>query len=117
MSDWKEIYASAGGDPEKALTRLGGNEEMLRRFLRLFTKDDSFPALQKDLASGKTEDAFRAAHTLKGVCAALGFDGLYEKSSEITELLRHGELETATAHFPSLAEAYEKTIDAINRVL
>lgn len=117
MGDWKEIYELAGGDPDRALARLGGNEEMLMHFIRLFANDGSFSALQEYLASERTKDAFRAAHTLKGICANLGFDGLYEKSSEITEFLRHGGLESATVHFPVLAEAYGKTIDAINRVL
>ena len=34
------------------------------------------------------EDAFRSAHTLKGVCQNLSFDRLYEVSNELTELLR-----------------------------
>ena len=39
------------------------------------------------------ELAFRAAHTLKGVCMNLGFDHLYKLSFEITESLRTGNLE------------------------
>ncbi len=31
------------------------------------------------------EDAFRAAHTLKGVCLNLGFSDLYHTSYDITE--------------------------------
>ena len=37
---------------------------------------------------GNYEDAFRGAHTLKGVCQNLSFDRLYEASNELTELLR-----------------------------
>ena len=32
--------------------------------------------------------AFRAAHTIKGICLNLGFDKLYQASSDITEQLR-----------------------------
>lgn len=117
MDDWKEIYTAAGGDPEKPLARFGGNEEMLKRFLRLFAKDGSFAALQEALAAGKTEEAFRAAHTLKGICANLGFDGLYAKASEITELLRHGELDAAAALFPGLADVYRDVVQEMDRLL
>ncbi len=111
MHDLKQIYAAAGGELEKALTRFGKNEEMLKHFLRLFVKDGSFAELQSALLADKTEDAFRASHTLKGICANLGFDGLYAKASEMTELLRHGELAQAKPLFPGLAQAYRNVIE------
>ncbi len=40
------------------------------------------------MENGDTETAFRAAHTLKGICMNLGFDRLYEASYDITEVLR-----------------------------
>ena len=45
------------------------------------------------------ELAFRAAHTLKGVCMNLGFDHLYKPSFEITESLRASNLELALQQF------------------
>lgn len=117
MGEWRDIYAVAGGDPEKALARLGGNEEMLKRFLRLFAGDGSFADLRAALAADKTEDAFRAAHTLKGICANLGLDGLYARASEITELLRRGELDGARTLFPGLAEMYGNVMEKMERLL
>lgn len=114
MNELRKIYEVAGGDSEKVLARFGGNEEMLKRFLCLFAKDDSFAKLQDTLEAGETEDAFRAAHTLKGICANLGFDVLYGKASEITELLRRGELDNAKPLFAGLAEMYGKVIEIMN---
>ncbi len=48
----------------------------------------SYEELRSACAEGRGEDAFRAAHTLKGVCSNLGFDRLYEASSALTEKLR-----------------------------
>ena len=52
------------------------------------------------------EDAFRSAHTLKGVCQNLSFDRLYEVSHELTELLRDG-----TGEQPGISEAMEKVTE------
>lgn len=64
------------------------------------------------------EEAFRAAHTLKGVCANLGFTQLFKVSSDLTEELRGGAPDEAK--LPELLEKvsseYKKTVDAINCV-
>ena len=39
------------------------------------------------------KEAFRAAHTLKGVCQNLGFTNLYQPTYDLTEVLRTGTLE------------------------
>ena len=52
------------------------------------------------------EDAFRSAHTLKGVCQNLSFDCLYEVSNELTELLRD-----RTGEQPGIPEAMEKVTE------
>lgn len=116
MNELKEIYEIAGSDPKEVIARYGGNEEMLRRFLRLFARD-SFAKLQEALAAGNADGAFRAVHTLKGICANLGFARLYEKSSEMTELLRRGELDNAAPLFTGLEDEYAKVLEVLNRYL
>ena len=116
MHELKEIYDAAGGDMEKPLSRFGKNEEMLKHFILLFAKDSSFNELQAALADCDTKNAFRAAHTLKGICANLGFEGLYEKASKITELLRHGEADKAKILFPEMAQTYINVIEKITRL-
>ena len=58
------------------------------------------------------EDAFRGAHTLKGVCQNLSFDRLYEVSHELTELLRDG-----TGEQPGISEAMEKVTEVYERMI
>ena len=55
-----------------------------------FLDDGSYQELVNALKEGRDEDAFRAAHTLKGVCQNLSFTSLYEPSQTITEALRGG---------------------------
>ena len=110
MGELREIYDIAGSDAEKVLARFGGRRQY-------FGETDKTVNLRAKaaLAAGNTEEAFRAVHTLKGICANLGFERLYEEASEMTELLRRGELENAKSLFPGLAEEYEKVMEALNQ--
>lgn len=88
----EEFYRSIGGDYEGTLSRFL-DESRVKRFALKFENDPSFSMLCKALDEKNVEEAFRAAHTLKGVCQNLGFDALYKISSEVTEVLRAGSLE------------------------
>ena len=95
----KEFYREIGSSYADVTARLG-NEEFVRYFVLLFKDDKSFEELKESLKKGLAEDAFRAAHTLKGVAANLGFSALYENAAEITEALRGGDLNAAAELFP-----------------
>lgn len=43
------------------------------------------------MESGNAPEAFRGAHTLKGVAQNLGFGPLYKAAAEVTESLRPSE--------------------------
>ncbi len=60
------------------------------------------------------EEAFRAAHTLKGVCQNLGFDNLYKASFDITEKLRGRDTEGCEELLAKVEEQYNNTVDAIH---
>ena len=59
------------------------------------------------------EEAFRAAHTIKGVCQNLSFTKLYESSNCLTENLRSGYGEKTDGLVRQLEEDYRQTITAI----
>ena len=83
----RESYENIGSNFEEVLRRLG-SEALVKRFALKFLNDTSFQDLKDALVKKDGETAFRAAHTLKGVCLNLGFDRLYEVSAELTEKLR-----------------------------
>ena len=62
---------------------------------------------------GDVKEAFRGAHTLKGVCQNLGFSNLYAPTYTLTETLRAGQLEGTQEQFAKVAEQYKRTVDAI----
>lgn len=62
------------------------------------------------------ETAFRAAHTLKGICANLGFKSLFEVSYDITEALRAGDMEQAKVMWPGVQACYARVENALNQL-
>ena len=111
----QECYEKMGADYEDVLKRLY-RESMIRKFVRMFLDDDSYSKLAQSLKDGNVQEAFRAAHTLKGVCQNLGFTNLYQPAYELTELLRTGTLNGSKELFARVTEQYKITTDAIRAV-
>ena len=109
----EQCYNAIESNYEEVLGRFAGNKMLVEKFARKFLDDPSYQLLKQDY-----EEAFRAAHTLKGVCANLGFTQLFKVSSDITEELRNGNPDVS--RLPELlgkvAAEYKKTVDAINSV-
>ena len=115
----QECYQKLGGDYAQVEKRLPGIH-LIRRFIAKFLDDGSYPELCRAMEQGQTEEAFRAAHTLKGVSANLGFDRLTASSGELTELLRGRTDGIPTEAVPLLdmvRQDYELTADAIRAYL
>lgn len=108
----KECYAALGGDYDEVLGRLR-SERLVQKFVLKFPEDGSYALLRRSLDEGNTEEAFRAAHTIKGMCQNLGFTLLAGSSSELTEALRHGDGDSARALLPRVEEDYLRTTAAI----
>lgn len=72
MSDLQRFYDAIGSELKPVIERLGGNAEITKRFIKKFAADGSFGDLEKALDGNNTQEAFRAAHTLKGICLSLG---------------------------------------------
>ena len=77
----QECYKAIGGNYEAVLGRLH-SEALIQRFTLKFLEDQSYLQLKQALENKNYEDAFRRAHTLKGVCQNLSFDRLYEVSDK-----------------------------------
>ena len=86
----------------------------IKKFAKKFLDDGSFRSLKDNLVQKNGEEAFRAAHTLKGVCQNLGFDNLYKASFDITEKLRGRDTEGCEELLAKVEEQYNNTVDAIH---
>ena len=113
----KECYEQMGSDYEGVLERLG-SEAIVKRFALKFLQDPSFAQLKESLAKNDGEEAFRAAHTLKGICLNLSFDTLYKPCAEITEALRDGRItEGCNTLFLEVEKEYNRLTKAVRSIL
>lgn len=108
----KECYEKVGSDYDGVLKRLG-SEALVKRFAVKFLNDPSFQELTDGLAAQDGEKAFRAAHTLKGVCLNLGFTELYKVSAEV---LRGRETAGSDELYAQVKEQYTTLTDAIREL-
>ena len=116
MSNLREFFASVGSDADDVIMRLGGNPDLVVRFVTKFLSDGSFSSLKSSLDAGDRDTAFRAAHTLKGVSGTLGFQRLYEKATSVTELLRGGDVDAAKTALPALETEYCLVMEALKNL-
>ena len=108
----QECYAAMGGDFEEVKSRLR-SERLVEKFALKFLADPSYDTLTATMASQDYEEAFRAAHTLKGVSQNLSFTKLYRSSHEITEALRDKSYDKAAQLFAKVEADYLQTVAAI----
>ena len=115
----EECYEKMGGSYAEVSGRIPG-EALIVKFLGKFLNDESYANLREYVERGNREQAFRAAHTLKGVCANLGLSNLQKHAEEITEVLRKETDEMpkeAAEMLPGVTEAYNTAVSAIHELL
>jgi HPt (histidine-containing phosphotransfer) domain-containing protein len=103
----EEAYAAMGGDLQTVRGRLQ-SDERIAKFAKIFLSDTSLELLLTSLDEGNFSEAYRGAHTLKGMSRDLGFTPLFEASSELSEALKLDD-----SGFP---QAPEKVPDLLPRV-
>ena len=108
----QECYAALGGDYDEALGRLR-SERMVQKYVLRFLEDKSYELLCTSMESGAYEEAFRAAHTIKGICQNLSFTMLVKSSSALSEALRHGYTPEADGLAEQVGRDYQDTVSAI----
>ena len=114
----EQCYSAIESNYEEVLGRFAGNKMLVEKFARKFVDDPSYQMLTETLEKKDYEEAFRAAHTLKVVCANLGFTQLFKVSRDITEELRGGNPDESKLPelFEKITAEYKKTVDAISSV-
>lgn len=106
----QEVYGRLGADYSEIVCRMG-NEERVKRFVLKLPQDDSFLRLCGAMTEGDAGEAFREAHTLKGIGLNLGLTNIADKAMLLSEELRAGVINTeAERLFAEFAESYDETI-------
>ncbi|MDO4620795.1 MAG: Hpt domain-containing protein [Lachnospiraceae bacterium] len=111
----QECYAAFGGDYNDVSRRLG-DDAMIERFLRRVPEDPTYTELLAAMEEHRDEDAFRAAHTMKGFCLTLGIKKLGESTSVLTEQLRNGRMPEADGQLEKMKEDFILTSEMIGKL-
>jgi PAS domain S-box-containing protein len=95
-------------DLEAALVRTNGKPLLLRKLILSFRNQYRHAGvdLREHIAGGRTEEAERLAHSLKGIAATLEVKDLTEATSAVEKAFRMGQ----TEEMESLIEAMERAL-------
>uniref|UniRef100_UPI003FF13FA4 Hpt domain-containing protein n=1 Tax=Agathobacter sp. TaxID=2021311 RepID=UPI003FF13FA4 len=111
----EQVYKNMDSDYASVKDRLQ-NDALIEKFLIKFLADESYANIIKNLEAQNLEEAFRAAHTLKGVCQNLGLDRLYKSSYDVTEVLRNGKNDVTPEMMEKLESDYDVTVSSIREL-
>lgn len=105
---YKNELRSIGVDVDAALERMVGNEDLYAKLLEMFLDDESFDNLKASFADGNIEDAFNAAHSIKGTAGNLGLDNITGPVIPMVEILRAGNSEGVAELIDETAAKYSE---------
>ena len=108
----KECYTALGGDYEDVLARLH-SDRLVHKFILKYLDDGSYDLLCGAMAVKDDKEAFRGAHTIKGMCQNLSFTRLLASSSVLSDALRHGWTDDAEPAFEQVKADHLATVAAI----
>lgn len=101
---------NAGKEPEEvvdfdeALSRVAGDEEMLRELAEIFLEEspDWLANIEASIADGEPEGVFRAAHDIKGSTEVFRAESAVQAAKQLEKMGRNGDLEDADEAFGAL---------------
>ncbi len=105
----KDFYESIGSDYEAVIARIP-SDAMLLKFLKKFPEDNHFTKLCQSIHEKNYSTAYRAAHTLKGLCLSLGFDEMSVPVCELTQQLREENYTHCEEYADRIGGLYHKII-------
>ena len=114
----KECYEAFGGNYDEVFSRLR-TDERIARFLQKVVDDGSYKLLTDSVATNNVDEAFREAHTLKGVCGNLSISRLGESSTALCEYLREKRVidDAVMTMLEKVKEDYELTMSNIRQLI
>lgn len=113
MTNFAETLMESGINYTEAMERFGGNADLYQRLAIKFLNDPHFSALEEALEEGDADQAFREAHSLKGVAGNLSFSKLYDEACRMSDALRNHDLATAGSLIASMRAAHQSVTTAL----
>lgn len=108
MERVKKVFEKYNVEYDVVLERVMNNETLYLRLLSMLFEDENLKKLGIALEENNLDDAFFAAHTLKGVVGNLGLADLYKALGNLVEPLRSKE---EREDYPLLYKAVTREFD------
>lgn len=105
--EYKKKLEDLGVNVTDALDRFMDNESFYQKCLSKFPQDPNFELLESNIQKGDFPQAFKYAHTLKGLAATLELESLLEILIPMTDHLRKNEGAGIQEDFELLRDRYE----------
>ncbi len=100
-------------DLQGVLRRLNGNEQLYISCLGMFLDDSTLTELNTAIRTKSWDDAFTAAHALKGLAGNMGFIPLMHSTGQLVVLIRGGRLREIGDCIAQINSNYRDITDAI----
>ena len=112
----KEFLAKSGINLTDGLVYFSENERLYEKYLFRFLEEPTFPELFKAIEEDRREDARRAAHSLKGITATLGFTSLNTSVKAQEFEFKKGRWEEGNQYTDELKKEYARIISVLRAV-
>lgn len=110
------LLTRAGINVQEGIHRFAGKKEVYEKYLYGFLEDPYYEKLEDAIKNRKGEEAFQAAHVLKGVAGNLSMNRIFEAIKPVVEELRgEADFEQVEKMMEKVREQYQLTLDAIRK--
>lgn len=100
-----------GVDTKEGLTRCMNMESFYFKMIQMGLSDAHFESLAESLEKGNLEEAFEAAHALKGILGNLALTPIYNPLADMTEMLRAKEEADYVTIYKPIKEMRDKLLE------
>ena len=115
MKEYKrKALKSVGVNIDEARERFMDNDLFMDKCFKMFIQDKNFIKLKEGVLNNNIEEAFIAAHTLKGVCGELSIYKLGGIVCQMSYMLKGGDIKSASEIMPEALYEYEMLSKVFN---
>lgn len=102
-----------GIDYVDAMDRMDNDAELYKTLAMKYLANSNYASLVAALEVEDFDEAYKAAHSLKGIAGNLSFKTLFNVAASMSEALFQGEYQAAEKMLPDLTAANEKIIEGL----
>ena len=109
MSD--ELFNELAGietDLDGALYRVAGDKNVYLALLKAFASDTTMGDLDEAIVRQSWDDAFTAAHALKGLAGNMGFAPLFHSLGELLKMIRSCRISEIDSSYKGVKRCYDE---------